>query len=312
MNDKNNNFVNQSLSETNFIKEFLIIAFTKKILIFSITSIMTALFVFISLSIPNIYKSEALLMQSQSQQSSLGMLNQYSSVASFAGITLPSNSGDRSQEAIERIKSYEFFINYFLPNILLENLMASKSWNSFTDTILYDDKIFDSSTDMWIRKVSPPAKPRPSGQDAFLAYKKIMEISQDKKTGFVTVSVKHLSPNIAKQWTQNIIVSINQSMRDQEKNKTMLAINFLNNEAQKINYEDIKKAITNLQQEQMKSLMLIEANEEFVFKVLDSPIAPERKFEPRRSIIVFWGFMLGIVLSLIVIFFTDLKNKTFK
>ena len=92
----------------------------------------------------------------------------------------------------------------------------------------------------------------------------------------------------------------------------MLAINFLNNQAQKMNYEDIKKAIANLQQEQMKSLMLIEANEEFVFKVLDSPIAPERKFEPRRSIIVFWGFMLGIVLSLIVIFFTDLKNKTFK
>ena len=51
---------------------------------------------------------------------------------------------------------------------------------------------------------------------------------------------------------------------------------------------------------EMKKLMMIEASDNYVFKVLDSPIVPERKFEPRRLVIVILGMILGFLLSIII------------
>jgi len=47
----------------------------------------------------------------------------------------------------------------------------------------------------------------------------------------------------------------------------------------------------------MKKLMMIEVNKNYIFKVLDSPIVPEMKLKPTRSIIVILGSMLGMMLS---------------
>ena len=43
--------------------------------------------------------------------------------------------------------------------------------------------------------------------------------------------------------------------------------------------------------------MMVEANDNYIFKVLDSPIVPELKVKPKRSFIVISGTILGMVLS---------------
>ncbi|TOH86698.1 GNVR domain-containing protein, partial [Vibrio parahaemolyticus] len=64
--------------------------------------------------------------------------------------------------------------------------------------------------------------------------------------------------------------------------------------------------------EQTKSLMLAEAQEEFVFKVVDPAVVPELKSKPKRSLIVivgtFMGFMLG--LALVLIRYAIVKNRS--
>jgi LPS O-antigen subunit length determinant protein (WzzB/FepE family) len=133
-----------------------------------------------------------------------------------------------------------------------------------------------------------------------------MNISQNRKTSFITVSIKHHSPYVAKEWTDIIIQQINNSMRDEEKNRIMKSIEFLNAQALKVNFEEIKEAITFLQQEQIKSLMLIESNENHIFKILNSPIVPELKSEPSRKEIVILGTLLGILISIAFVFITYL------
>jgi LPS O-antigen subunit length determinant protein (WzzB/FepE family) len=49
----------------------------------------------------------------------------------------------------------------------------------------------------------------------------------------------------------------------------------------------------------MKNLMLIDANKEYIFKVLDAPYAPEEKFEPKRSVIVILATFFGFIISVI-------------
>ena len=127
-----------------------------------------------------------------------------------------------------------------------------------------------------------------------------MSISQDNKTSFISLSINHQSPFIAQKWINLIIDEINESMRNQEKVKVTKSIDFLNTQLKKMSYDEIKQSISSLQQEQIKSLMMIEATEEYIFKVINSPVAPELKYEPKRSRLVIFGIFLGGILSIFI------------
>ena len=137
-------------------------------------------------------------------------------------------------------------------------------------------------------------------KDEIRETKEIMSVSEDKKTSFVTLSVQHKSPVIAQQWVEIMMDQIDQVMRDQDRQTARKSIEYLNSLAPTINYEEIKQTLASLQQEQMKRLMMVEANENYIFKVLDSPIVPEMKVKPQRSLIVILGTMLGMMLSVLV------------
>ena len=263
----------------------------------AITSIFSLISIIVALMLPNIYQSKATLMAVEQSSGMSGMVGQYSGMARLAGISLESKSSSKDQEAIARIKSFEFFSNNFLPNIKLENLMAVKKWTQASNTLTYDTSDFNSESRQWVRKAKPPRSKIPTSQEAFEEFIEIMSVSKDKKTLLVTLSVKHKSPFIAQQWVEILIDQIDQVMRDQDRRTATKSIEYLNSIAPTVNYEDIKKALSALQQEQMKRLMMVEANDNYIFKVLDSPIAPELKSQPKRSLIVILGTILGMMLS---------------
>ena len=270
------------------LRELLHVLRGKIFYIGAITSIFSLISIIYALMLPNIYQSQAVMMPVEDNQGMSGMLGQYSGMASLAGISLPSESASKAQEAIARIQSFEFFSNSFLPHIKLENLMAVKKWNQASNTLTYDESAFNSESRQWLRKVKPPKSNIPSSQEAYKQYKEIMSVKEDKKTSFVTLSVEHESPVIAQQWVEIIMDQIDQVMRDQDRQTAMQSIEYLNSLAPTVNYEEIKQALSSLQQEQMKRLMMVEANDNYIFKVLDSPIVPEMKAEPCGHSLLFW------------------------
>jgi LPS O-antigen subunit length determinant protein (WzzB/FepE family) len=297
MNNLPNNELNKNYEDEIDLREVLNVLLAKRFYIGAITAIFSLISIIFALMLPTIYKSEVLMMPEQDSDQMSGMLGQYSGVASLAGISLPSASGSKAQEAIARIQSFEFFSNHFLPQIKLENLLAVNKWNQAGNTITYNKRNFNSESRQWVRKVSPPKLKIPSSQEAYKKYKAIMSITEDKKTQFVVLSVEHESPFIAQQWVELVIDQIDKAMRDQDRQTATKSIEYLNSLAPTINYEEIKKALSSLQQEQMKRLMMIEASEHYIFKVLDSPIVPEMKSKPARSIIAILATMLGAILS---------------
>ena len=279
------------------LSEVFNVLWDKRFYLGAITSIFSLISIIVALMLPNIYQSKATLMAVEQSSGMSGMVGQYSGMARLAGISLESKSSSKDQEAIARIKSFEFFSNNFLPNIKLENLMAVKKWTQASNTLTYDTSDFNSESRQWVRKAKPPRSKIPTSQEAFEEFIEIMSVSKDKKTLLVTLSVKHKSPFIAQQWVEIMIEQIDQVMRDQDRRTATKSIEYLNSIAPTVNYEDIKKALSALQQEQMKRLMMVEANDNYIFKVLDSPIAPELKSQPKRSLIVILGTILGMMLS---------------
>ena len=310
MNNLPNDQLNNIYDDEIDLSELFNVLWDKIFYIGAITSIFSLISIIYALMLPNIYQSKATLMAVEQSSGMGGMVGRYSGMASLAGISLESKSGSKDQEAIARIKSFEFFSNNFLPNIKLENLMAVKKWKQASNTLTYDASDFNSESRQWLRKAKPPRSNVPTSQEAYEEFIEIMSVNKDKKTLLVTLSVEHKSPFIAQQWVEIMINQIDQVMRDQDRQTATKSIEYLNSLAPTVFYEDIKKALSALQQEQMKRLMMVEANDNYVFKVLDSPIAPELKSQPKRSLIVIWGTVLGMVLSALGVLVFNYTRKS--
>ena len=302
MDDGTNNSNNSN--DINII-ELISYFWKKKLTIISITGIAAIISVIYSLSLPNIYTSSTLVAVANEKSSLSSKLGGYSSIAGLAGISIPRESNN-SLEAIERIKSFDFFSEHFLPYIKLENLLAIKEWNPENNTILYDEKIFNNNSKKWIREKLPTI---PSNQEAYREYKDILTIYEDNKTLFVTISIDHQSPHIAKKWVEIIVKNINESMRNIDKKNALDSINFLNKEVENTNLKETKEAISKLVESQLQNLMLTSASESYVYKTLNAPIAPEKKTSPSRAIICILITFLGGVLGIFVAFIQFYRNE---
>ena len=53
---------------------------------------------------------------------------------------------------------------------------------------------------------------------------------------------------------------------------------------------------------------MVEADENYVFTILDSPIVPENKSKPQRALIVILGTILGIMLGVFLSIFLNKKD----
>jgi len=293
------------------LKELFSVLWSRKVLIASITTMFAIVSISYSLLLPNIYESKALLAPAMPEDSLANKLGGYSSLAGIAGISLPADSGSKSTEAIERIKSYDFFVNQFIPHIEFKNLVAAKEWNQINNSISYDKNIFDNATSRWTRKINYPRLAKPSYQEAYEIYKKILKISEDKKTSFVSLSIEHRSPYISEKWTKLIILNINDHMRDIDKALADSSIVFLTSTSTNTNLAEIKRSISNLIEKQIQVLTLTEANKDYVFKLISSPVVPEKSTKPSRLIICILGTILGFIFSIctsLVLYFSSSRK----
>lgn len=285
------------------LRDLFSILWTKKLIIIIVTLVFAIFSIFYALSLPNIYTSSAILAPTHKEDSLNSRMAALSSVASLAGVPVQADSSSKTQEAIERIKSLDFFTNYFLPNIKSQDLLAAETWSIINNKISYDDELYDISAKKWIRDVKFPKTPKPSSQEFYDEYRKILSISEDKKTYFVNISIQHISPHIAKAWLDIIIDNINLSMQEEEKLSATNSIQFLNNASQETSKNELKEAIAALLETQLQKLMLASAEKSYVFKKINSPFVPEIKTSPNRKIIciviTFFGGLLGVIIGLI-------------
>lgn len=286
------------------LRELFNVLVKGKWIILFITSLASIIGITYSLLLPNIYESRAVLAPIDTSKSISGALSTYSGLAGLAGISLGSSSPENnSTKAIKKLSSLSFFENNILPNIFLPNLMAVDHWDYETKTLIYEDTLYIEATNSWIRDYSYPNRLIPSPQESFRAFQnKHVKISEDKKTGFVTVAVKHQSPYIAKEWVELLIKEVNTFYRQKDKTESQKAVNFLNDQIKMTNLTEIKQAIAELLKNETQKLTLIEANQSYVFEYIDPPAVMEYKSEPKRAIICILSAFLGGFLSIILVF----------
>ena len=277
-----------------------------KWLISSITIASCIFIVLYSLSIPNIYRSSALVMPAQSQGSSMsGSLSGLGGLASMAGISIPSGNSNNKEEAIAVLTSHQFLEDFIINNNILLPLMASKGWDPKKNELILNPKIYDIKNKKWAGKTNTP----PSIQEAVRSFRQIYIVSENKKNGFVTISIDFYSPYVSKEWIDLIIENINETMRVQAVSMATSSLNYLNEQISKTNISEIKIVLSELAKSETQKIMLSKSSPEYVFKTIDKAFAPEIKISPRRSVICIIGALVGFSLSLLISILLRLRKE---
>ncbi|ACA85939.1 Wzz/FepE/Etk N-terminal domain-containing protein [Shewanella woodyi] len=294
------------------LRELFKVIWQGKWLIIAITAVFAIGSVIFALSQPNVYKSEALLAPASEEQSGglSALAGQFGGLASMAGINLGGGGGvDKTQMAIEVMKSRQFASQFIQNHNILPDLMAAEKWNMGDNTITYDSEIYDASANKWVREVKAPFKPKPSMQEAYKEFSKAISVNSAKDTGMVTISVEHLSPSVAQQWVAWLIQDINKVMKERDVAEANRSSEFLNKQIALTNVADIRSILYKLIEEQAKTIMFAEVRDEYVFKTIDPALVPEEKAKPKRALIFVLGTMLGGMLAVMIVLIRHFVRK---
>jgi uncharacterized protein involved in exopolysaccharide biosynthesis len=258
---------------------------------------------------PNIYKAETVLMSAASGQAGLGALGDLGGLASIAGIGMPDTGNDNTKLALELLKSRAFIGEFIEQNSLLVPLIAADGWDLGSDTLTYNSKLYDASNNKWLRQVEAPLTPKPSLSEAYTKFMKMISVEKENKTKFVRISLEFYSPRLAADWLSKLVKMLNSKIRKMDIEEADKSIKYLEKLSLDSKISGLQVVFSSLLEEQMKSKMLAKVRHDYVFKVVDPAIAPDKKAKPQRALIIIIAGFLGGVLGLIVVLYRSGKQS---
>jgi uncharacterized protein involved in exopolysaccharide biosynthesis len=225
------------------------------------------------------YRAEVLLKATDNRSTAnlSGQIGGLGGLASLAGIGLSSNT---SAEPLAVLTSREFTAAFINEHSLLPVLFAKK-WDS-------------------IGKQWKSAKPsdRPDVRDGVKFFDKVVRnVQEDKKTGFVRMSIEWTDPQVAADWTNLLIAQLNQTMRTRALSEGEANVAFLKQEIAATNVVALQQSIGRVLENELQKLMLANANQEYAFKILDHAEAPKWRSRPERTLIVVTAFLVALAIS---------------
>ncbi|NRP26551.1 LPS O-antigen length regulator [Marinobacterium sp. xm-d-420] len=257
--------------------------------------------VLVALTMPNIYRSEALLAPVSADGGAGALASKYGALAGLAGISLPSGGADKTGLGLQILKSRQFFQSFVERHDVLPALMAPGSYDAQSQALLLDADLYDSTSGKWLREVQPPRQAKPSVQEAHEVFLGLLSTSQDKETGFVTLSIEHISPVVAQKWVSWLVQDINETLRAQDLEQAEKSIAYLYEQIYATSLAELRVGLFELIQSQVETMMLAKATPEYLFKTIDPAVVPELKAKPKRSLIAALGVVLGGMLGCLIV-----------
>ncbi len=276
----------------------------------------TAVFAFVSviyaLSLSDQYKATVLLAPAQSDSSDLsGALGQLGGLASLAGVSIGGGDSSEAQMAQEIMKSWSFIDVFIAENNISVEVYAAEGWSRGSNELQIDDDMYDAETKTWLvendntGEVGPP-----SSWVLFQAFSERLVVSENKKSGLVSVSIEYYSPQIAKQWLDMYVVAINAHMQQRQMEKVTNNINYLQAQIENTSIAEMREVFYTIIAEQTKNKMLAEASPDYAFVAVSPSMVPEEKSQPERAFICIIGTLLGGILSVLLVLVMHYARKS--
>jgi uncharacterized protein involved in exopolysaccharide biosynthesis len=252
-----------------------------------------AIGVFVALTAEPRYRAEVLVGASESKGSSglSSLAGQFGGLAAIAGIDLPGQGNVDQSLAI--LDSRNFTALFITENKLLP--------------VLFSDK-WDFESNAWKNK---DTSKQPTLNDAVKLFKeRICNVSKDKKTGMITLSIEWKNPQLAAEWANKLIVRVNAIIREKAISDTEKTLQYLGNEIGRTSVVEVRQSIYGLIESQVKTMSIARTRDDYAFTVFDPAVASDLKSPifPKKKLIVVIGLLGGLLIG----FAWVLIKKNFK
>lgn len=250
---------------------------------------------------PNIYQASALLAPADGE--SAGRLGgQLGSLASLAGVKIGEDSSSNTVIAKEVLQSRVFLTHFIRRHDLAVPLMATNAWNIRQNKWVYNREIYNPETKEWNTDKEGESF-QPTNWDLVKEFRENhLIVSENKDNGMITVAVNSLSPVAAKQWTEWLVKDINEHMRAQDIEDAEASISYLEAKLDETNIAGMQQVFFQLIESETRTVMLANAQQEYVFRTVDPAVVPQEKSEPKRALIAIVVAVLGGMLGVFIVF----------
>jgi len=241
-------------------------------LIIIITSIFTLSGAVSALLAQEWFKADVVIAPTDKNSAVGGALAQFGGLASLAGISIP---GVAEGEPVAVLKSKDFAGTFIadlkLMPVLLEGLEPSSEEPDIRDAV----RVFNTV---------------------------VRSVSEDKKTGLITLSIRWKDPDIAAFWANELVKRLNNQLRTQAEEEAERNVVFLQREIAATSVVSLQQSMGRVLEGEMQKLMLARGNEQFAFKVIDRATPPKVRVSPNRKLTTLIAMLAGVFLGLLVVF----------
>lgn len=284
------------------LRELFGILWRGKWVIILFTVAFAAAGVFYALNKPNIYQASVLLAPAQDEGGAAGLSGQLGGLASLAGINLGGGGANKTVMAKQVLQSRAFLADFIHRHKLSVPLMATEGWDMENQQWVINREVYNPQTAEWLQDEEGKSQ-TPTDWDMVKKFKGThLSISDDKETGMVTLYLKSQSPPVAKEWAEKLVHDINEHMRQQDVEDAEARIAYLEEKLSETNIAGMQQVFYQLIESETRTVMLANAQNEYIFKTVDPAVVPQEKSEPKRALIAIVSTLLGGMLGVFVVF----------
>lgn len=283
-----------------------------KWLIITITFAAAAFSIYYTLSLRNIYRAQVVVAPATNGGGGLSQLagGNLRGLASLVGANLGANSNEKSTLALEVLQSRKFISSFVAKRQIVVPLMATKEFDPATGTLHIDALKYDEKANKWhVRNANGEFGP-PSNWIIYETFKDLLKVETNDLTGITTVAVEFYSPVLAKTWANWIVADLNDEMRAIDAEAARASIAFINEQVNQTRLVGLQEVFYRLIEEQTQNLMLTHVQQEYVFKVIDPAVVPERKVGPKRALLCMAITLGGFCMALLLVLTLDLAKPS--
>jgi uncharacterized protein involved in exopolysaccharide biosynthesis len=271
------------------------------------TLVVTAMSMIWTLSKPNIYKSQAILVpQEQSKSVSLGGL---SALAGMAGVDLGGSSGMTPDQAYQfYLDDYVWMREFLIQTKLLDRINAVDADKNY-HFALGINNVYQ------MMKSSPKKKligTTPEEQEKILfetyqMFKTKLVISSDKKSSLITIACSDPDGKLARDIVTLFLERASTSLRESELSDMDKKIGFYTNELRLNDDVSLKTQLSSLMSALIQKRVLAQASDLYNVKLISKPSVAYvgDKEGPKRGLIVEVAFVTSLILGIFGIFFWE-------
>jgi uncharacterized protein involved in exopolysaccharide biosynthesis len=271
--------------------------------------------IIISLFMKNIYGAKAIITPIASKDSGGNSIAaSIMQAGGLSSIAFPDSSS--SSEIVTLLKS-NILREKIITQYNLLPVLFSDQWDENTKkwkkSVWYNPLSLVLSLKRLIKPVDKKAIENIEGVpdiwDGLRKLDNMVKINNNIKDKTITIVVEFDDPVMAANIASYFLAVLNDHMSSEAKRVALTNRKYLEQQLDQTADPFIKQKVYNLIAQQIETSMMAEVKENFAFKVIDPPKAPDRKMKPNRTEMVFLSLLASLLIGIAIAFFLGYWEK---